>query len=80
MKSPNLGVIFQLTELERAEGGDRKWEVHDVERQRGFRVTLSAEELRAQRDPATAALAEPGAQKPVGDVQGLGRVEGHGAA
>jgi hypothetical protein len=48
MKSPNLGVIFQLTELERAEGGDRTWEVHDVERQRGFRVTLAAEELRAQ--------------------------------
>jgi hypothetical protein len=47
-KSPNLGVIFQLTELERAEGGDRTWEVHDVERQRGFRVTLAAKEFRAK--------------------------------
>ena len=46
--SPNLGVIFPLTELERAEGGDRTWEVHDVERQRGFRVTLAAKELRAK--------------------------------
>jgi hypothetical protein len=46
-KSPNLGVIFQITEVTTAAAEERLFEVHDVERGRGFRVTLAAKELEA---------------------------------
>ena len=46
-KSPNLGVIFQITETTEAEAEERLFEVHDVERGRGFRVKLAAQELKA---------------------------------
>jgi len=46
-KSPNLAVIFQITEVTTAEAEERLFEVHDVERGRGFRVTLAARELEA---------------------------------
>jgi hypothetical protein len=39
MKTAKLGIALQLTEITASERG-RLWEVHDVERNRGFRVTL----------------------------------------
>jgi hypothetical protein len=44
MKTAKLGIVLQLTEIT-ARGKDRQWEIHDVERNRGFRVTLPARAL-----------------------------------
>ena len=45
LKTPKLGIVLQLTEST-AQGMDgRRWEAHDVERNRGFRVTLSGSSL-----------------------------------
>jgi hypothetical protein len=38
LKSPKLSIVLQLTEVASTAG--RAWEVHDVERNRGFKVTL----------------------------------------
>ena len=46
IKSPNLGIVLQLTQLPPPDPEGRGWEVHDVERNRGFRVTLSGRALK----------------------------------
>ena len=51
-KSPKFGVIFQLTKTTTEEGADYEWEVHDVERNRAFHVTLPQAELAATRTGA----------------------------
>jgi hypothetical protein len=38
IKTPKLQIVLQLTEVKAAQG--RLWEVHDIERSRGFRVSL----------------------------------------
>jgi len=38
LKTPTLQIVLQLTEVASAQG--RLWEVHDIERNRGFRVSL----------------------------------------
>jgi hypothetical protein len=38
LKTPKLAIVLQLTEVASSDG--RTWEVHDVERNRGFRVNL----------------------------------------
>src|SRR4051812_28117427 len=41
LKTAKLGIVLQLTEVSAdATKDQRLWEVHDVERNRGFRVTL----------------------------------------
>jgi uncharacterized protein len=40
-KTPKLGVVLQVTEIVPSGIDGRAWEVHDVERNRGFRVTLT---------------------------------------
>ena len=40
IKTPKLGVVLQITELGPPHDAGRLWEVHDIERNRGFRVTL----------------------------------------
>jgi hypothetical protein len=45
MKTAQLGIVLQVTEVHADHKGDRLWEVHDVERNRGFRVTLTASAL-----------------------------------
>jgi hypothetical protein len=40
LKTAKLGIILQITEIPPSVDG-RAWEVHDVERNRGFRVTLA---------------------------------------
>ena len=47
LKSPRLGVIFQLSDEPTKDLGQRAWRVYDVERRRGFRVTLSDREAGA---------------------------------
>jgi hypothetical protein len=47
-KSPKYGVIFQLTQTLTEEGADWEWEVHDVERNRAFHVTLPRAALTAK--------------------------------
>ncbi len=42
VKSPKLSIVLQLTEVTPGEGDPRVFEVHDVERNRGFRVLLPA--------------------------------------
>jgi hypothetical protein len=43
IKSPKLSIVLQLTETTASPQKNRTWEVHDVERNRGFRVVLSRE-------------------------------------
>ncbi len=45
IKTPKLSIVLQLTEAPSSGGDDRTWEVHDIERNRGFRVTLSHRSL-----------------------------------
>jgi len=45
-RSPQLGVVFQLTEVDPQEPGGRAWEIHDVERNRGFKLSLGREKLK----------------------------------
>jgi hypothetical protein len=41
IKTPKLGVVLQITEMAAGgTGAGRLWEIHDIERNRGFRVTL----------------------------------------
>jgi hypothetical protein len=44
-KSAKLGIALQLTEVTEPGAESRLWEVHDVERNRGFRVTLAKRTL-----------------------------------
>ena len=41
-KTPRLEVVIQITEVGADHDGGRTFEVHDVERNRGFRITLPA--------------------------------------
>jgi hypothetical protein len=56
-KTPRLEIAIQLTEVPGDGSSDaRLWEVHDVERNRGFRVQLSRATVEAARSKgATAA-------------------------
>jgi hypothetical protein len=45
MKTAKLGIVLQVTEEGAGQKDDRAWVVHDVERNRGFKVTLSARAL-----------------------------------
>lgn len=47
LKTPKLQVVLQVTETTAPETDGRSWEVHDVERNRGFRVRLTSATLRA---------------------------------
>ena len=46
IKSPNLSIVLQLTQVSPPDPDGRGREVHDVERNRGFRVTLSGRALK----------------------------------
>jgi hypothetical protein len=46
LKTPKLGIVLQLTETPSPGVRGRSWEVHDVERNRGFHVTLMEATLR----------------------------------
>jgi len=46
MKTAKLGIVLQLTEMTAAGADQRLWEVHDVERNRGFRVSLAGRTLK----------------------------------
>ena len=45
LKTPKLGIVLQLTECPAQVTDGRSWEAHDVERNRGFRVTVSGSSL-----------------------------------
>ena len=57
MKTAKLGIALQLTEITAPGKEPRLWEIHDVERNRGFRVTLPARTLQEV----------PAGEKPHGD-------------
>lgn len=40
IKSAKLGIVLQITDVTRRGNDGRSWVVHDVERNRGFRVNL----------------------------------------
>jgi hypothetical protein len=46
LKTPKLQVVLQVTETTSPQTDGRSWEVHDVERNRGFRVRLTNASLR----------------------------------
>jgi hypothetical protein len=46
IKTDKLGIVLQITEVATPDKKEnRQWEVHDVERNRGFRVTLDGRAL-----------------------------------
>lgn len=45
MKSAKLGIVLQITDVTRRGTDGRSWVVHDVERNRGFRVSLNGAAL-----------------------------------
>ena len=45
LRTPTLEIVLQATDAE-ASGGGRAWEIHDVERNRGFRVKITPESLK----------------------------------
>ena len=45
MKTGKLGIVLQVTEVTQRGKDGRSWVVHDVERNRGFRVTLGVPAL-----------------------------------
>jgi len=45
LKTPKLGIVLQLTESTSQGMDGRTWEAHDVERNRGFKVTLAKSSL-----------------------------------
>jgi len=45
-KSPKLNIVLQRTEITPSGVDGRAWEVYEVERNRGFRITLSEATLR----------------------------------
>lgn len=51
MKTATLGIVVQVTEIASDAKDRRRWEVHDVERNRGFRVTLSDRQLVGRPQP-----------------------------
>jgi len=56
LKSPKLSVVLQLTETTAPGADPRVWEVHDVERNRGFKVTLAARAGRAEEAQIESAI------------------------
>ena len=57
MKSAKLGIVLQVTDVSRRGTDGRSWVVHDVERNRGFRVNLATRVL--EEAPAGAKGAKP---------------------
>ncbi|MBN2368901.1 MAG: hypothetical protein JXO72_00265 [Vicinamibacteria bacterium] len=45
IKTPKLSIVLQLTEAGATGADERVWEIHDVERNRGFRATLASRSL-----------------------------------
>jgi len=41
MRTPKLGIVLQVTEVTQRGTEARSWVVHDVERNRGFKVSLA---------------------------------------
>ena len=65
-KTPNLGVVLQITEIVPSGTDGRVWVVHDVERNRGFRVTL----------PQGALSSSPAGRPPLGRTFREEEIEG----
>jgi hypothetical protein len=42
MRTAKLGIVLQMTEVTQRGTDARSWVVHDVERNRGFKVSLTA--------------------------------------
>jgi hypothetical protein len=47
MKTGKLGIVLQVTEVTGQGAAGRRWVVHDVERNRGFKVELSVPTMNA---------------------------------
>jgi hypothetical protein len=67
MKTAKLGIVLQMTEVH-GQKDDRMWEVHDVERNRGFKVMLSA---RALKETPSGEKAKTRAEKEIEGAIGL---------
>ena len=69
-KTPKLGIVLQLTETTSPGTDGRSWEVHDVERNRGFRVTLDSRSLR-EAPPGQASVGRPFVEEEIEGAIGL---------
>jgi hypothetical protein len=45
IRTPKLGIVLQITDVTQQGTAARRWVVHDVERNRGFQVTLASAAL-----------------------------------
>jgi hypothetical protein len=70
LKSPKLSVVLQVTETTTADTDGRSWEVHDVERSRGFLVTLSRRTL-TEPPAGRASIGRPFTDAEVDGAMGL---------
>lgn len=70
LKTPTLQVVLQVTETTSPETDGRSWEVHDVERTRGFRVRLTIASLR-ETPPGSRALGRPFTDDEIDGALGL---------
>jgi hypothetical protein len=55
-KTPKLGIVLQITEVVPSGIEGKAWHVHDVERNRGFRVTLTDRALADAGAPPAAGV------------------------
>jgi hypothetical protein len=70
MKTANLGIVLQLTTVTRQGTDGRSWMVHDVERNRGFRVEVLTRVF-DERPPGEKALGRPWTEDDVEGAIGL---------
>jgi hypothetical protein len=70
LKSPKLSVVLQVTETTSAATDGRAFEVHDVERNRGFRVTVPGRSLR-DVPPGKAPIGRPFTEAELDGALGL---------
>jgi len=65
-KTPKLHVVVQITEIVPSGIEGRAWEVHDVERNRGFRVTLNQRALEGTRSKPADEVREQAIEDAIG--------------
>ncbi len=66
LKTAKLGIVLQVTDTKSPGKPGRAWEVHDVERNRGFRVILTGQTLHET----------PRGKKPIGREFTEGEIDG----
>lgn len=70
IKTPKLAIVLQVSETTAPGMDGRAWEVHDIERNRGFRVTLVGRS-QTETPPGRSPIGRPFSQDEVDAAMGL---------